>query len=244
MPGRQSVPRTGPPRYCFKSIFSNAVSLFRAGGDCDKVILSPLPRFLRKGCCKDETHATNRKDKFLAVQIGNGLNDIRSWIKELAFGKRIRNFKVLCPIILLEGETEDVFEAATRMKPYWASDPVHLSRDGYSALASSLLDTMVNLTYTRSYTVQETELPQRGAPTTRGSSFGRGSRSGNAPVQGSQNYEARRASWVSCDEATAERAHSSTRGGWRPSRGYKGLQIKEPFLPSILKLPIQYSNVM
>jgi hypothetical protein len=137
-------------RGTFKSVFRLSVPLLRAGADCEKIIISPLLRLMKKGCCEDAGHVTNRRDKQLVVDIGEGLANVRTWIKELTFGKRIRNFKVLCPMMLLESDSEDLVEAAMRIKPYSSADPVHMTNEGYKFLTVSLLETISSVTFTRS----------------------------------------------------------------------------------------------
>jgi hypothetical protein len=85
------------------------------------------------------------------------------------------------------------------MLVYWNSDPVHMTTARYEALARAVSAVASNITFTR---------PARPART---------------PCGRVANLRpARRASWVSQDEVTAERASTSS-GGWRPPRGqYQG----------------------
>jgi hypothetical protein len=197
-------------RAAFKSIFRLSVPLFRAGAECEKIIISPLPRLMKKGCCADPGHVTNRTEKQLIVDIGEGLSNIKTWIKELTFGKRIRNFKVLCPMMLLEGdsEAEDLTEAAMRIRPFWNTDPVHMTSEGYRYLTVSLLETVAGSRFTRGIGSSTEVNPEVG-----------GHRGGRGRIQ--VHPPAHRESWVSSDDATAVRVGEATwRGAWRPRRGH------------------------
>jgi hypothetical protein len=117
---------------------------------------------MKKGCCDDAGHVTNRRDKQMGVDIGEGLFNVRTWIKELAFEKRIRNFKVLCLLMLLEWDSEDLVEAAMRIKSYWSADPVHMTNDGYKFLTISLLEAVAGTTFTRSNGGSTEKQPEAG----------------------------------------------------------------------------------
>jgi hypothetical protein len=67
---------------------------------------------------------------------GERLADIAKWLKDIAFFKRIRNFRILDPLKHLLQE-DNLTAAAKRISKYWGSDPVHMSREGYQLLASA-----------------------------------------------------------------------------------------------------------
>jgi hypothetical protein len=63
------------------SLVNIAVPLLRAGGEAEKVILSPLPRYLK-------AHITNKRDKTYFAMMGESLADIKDSMKDLIFGKK------------------------------------------------------------------------------------------------------------------------------------------------------------
>jgi hypothetical protein len=70
-----------------KSLVNIAVPLLRAGGEAEKIILSPLPRYLKR-CCSDKSHITNKRDKSYFAMMGEGLSDIKDSMRDLIFGKK------------------------------------------------------------------------------------------------------------------------------------------------------------
>jgi hypothetical protein len=120
-----------------KTLVNISAPLLRAGGDAEKVILSPLPRYLRR-CCSDKSHLTNKKDPSYMVDMAESLAEMRESISDLVHGKKIRSVKVLASSALLQ-EGEDTATAAARIVNYWPEDAVHMSAEGYGSLTRALL---------------------------------------------------------------------------------------------------------
>ena len=83
----------GPPS---TFVLCVSVSLLRAGGNNKNIILSPMPRYISAKCCSDKTHLSNFGKKNYANAMGKALVDIHFWIDDLAHGKRIKNYEVVC----------------------------------------------------------------------------------------------------------------------------------------------------
>jgi hypothetical protein len=45
-----------------KGLVSSITPLLHAGGEVEKIILSPLPSYTKR-CCKEKSHLTNKKDE-------------------------------------------------------------------------------------------------------------------------------------------------------------------------------------
>jgi hypothetical protein len=133
--------------HCIKHLVNTLVPLLRAGGDHEKIILSPLLRYL-KPCCRDKSHITNRKEPSYFSDLGRAVSDMRESIKGVIYGKKIRSFKVLEPVSLL-GDGEDELATATKLMPYFSADPVHLSPDGYSEILQGILNQIMEGSFTR-----------------------------------------------------------------------------------------------
>jgi hypothetical protein len=131
-----------------KHLVNNTVPLLRAGGDFEKIILSPFLRYL-KSCCKDKGHLTNRKDPEYFGKLGEAIRNMRESIKDTVYGKKIRNFKVLDPTALLEADDDDDVATAVKLKSYLRDDPVHLNSDGYADIVQGLLDKILDGEFTR-----------------------------------------------------------------------------------------------
>jgi hypothetical protein len=114
-----------------KTLVNGITPLLRAGGECEKIILSPLPRYMKR-CCKNKEHLTNKRDEDYASKMGEALADIRDSMKDLVYGKKIRSFKVRNTTQLIMGD--DTEEAVENLRTFWREDPVHMTQEGYNAL--------------------------------------------------------------------------------------------------------------
>jgi hypothetical protein len=99
-------------------------------------------------------------------------------------------------------------KAARRLYKYWSQDPVHMTTDGYVALATALSEAARDLNTRRANNAE--------TPSQRGSGSGTGPGTGSRTSYAARGACIRRQSWVSADEATAERAQ--LRGGFRGGR--------------------------
>ena len=79
-----------------KKIFNLSVPLLRAAGSIHKIILSALPRCVQGRCCEDQLHLTNFGTKEYAIEMGTSLAQIPTRLDDLAHGKRITEYEVLC----------------------------------------------------------------------------------------------------------------------------------------------------
>jgi hypothetical protein len=59
-----------------------------------KIVLSPLPRYLTRGCCDDQDHAPNRGDPSFRRTIISGAERLRKAIRDQLIANSVRNFKV------------------------------------------------------------------------------------------------------------------------------------------------------
>ena len=118
-----------------KKIFNTSSPLLRAAGSCMKLILSPLPRYVQGKCCEDKQHITNYRTSGYATEMGNSLAQIYSWLGDLAHGKRILDYEVVCvsSIVGMEGNPNK-----RELAKLWGSDPVHLTKAGYQKVADKL----------------------------------------------------------------------------------------------------------
>ena len=126
-----------------KKIFNTALPLLRAGGKNRKIILSPLPRYFNAKCCLSDLHVTNFGGKAYAKGMGKQVADIHGWLDDLARGKRLQHYEIVClgtAIGMDNNATMKDQPALEKLKSRWGSDPVHLTPASYSALAEALMD--------------------------------------------------------------------------------------------------------
>jgi hypothetical protein len=183
-------------RSVLKTLFSLALPLFRAGGENLKVIISPMMRYITNSCCADPAHLTNRGTMEYKTTMGERLVDMATWLKDIAFFKRIRNYKILNPVdyVLEDGKYK---RAAKKLAKLW-EDPVHMKKEGYQIIATAF----VNM-------VTETE----------GLHLAKGKERKDFGGAGGSKQTPARQSWVSTDDAVAVRRPEHTgRGGNRPHK--------------------------
>jgi hypothetical protein len=121
----------------FKELFNLSVPMLRAGGENAKLIFSPLVRYINAPCCQNPAHLQNFGKPDYVVMLGEAMADIRAWTKDFTFGKKLRNFKVICPNTAVGCDGGDVSEV---LKMAWGRDPVHMTAAGYEKLASNLVE--------------------------------------------------------------------------------------------------------
>jgi hypothetical protein len=125
----------------FRALFMDALPLLRAGADSVKILMTPLMWYVKKKCCEDWGHITNNGS--FGEEIGEGLNEICSWLRNMTFTRRIRNFTVLDP-----NETmltrDDILKDSLRIKKFWKDDPVHMTAAGYKKLGKLILESLLD----------------------------------------------------------------------------------------------------
>jgi hypothetical protein len=109
---------------------------------------------------------------------------MRDSMKDLIYGKKIREFKVLNTTTLIMGN--DMEDAVDNIRNYWRDDPVHMTPEGYIALLTAILDTAETATFKRPYNKV-------------------GGKGGNTTVGGGR----KRRQWVSEDDALAHRQYGN-----------------------------------
>jgi hypothetical protein len=131
-----------------KNLVNNSIPLLRAGGDSEKIILSPLPRYLKE-CCSNADHLTNLRSDTgrYFTTMGEAISSMKDSKRDLINGKKIRSFKVLSPLLLLLDGCETA--TADKLKQLWDTDPVHLVEKEYPHLLQGILDIAEEGTLTR-----------------------------------------------------------------------------------------------
>jgi hypothetical protein len=140
----------------FRAIFMDILPLLRAGADSVKILMTPLMRYVKRKCCDDPGHITNKGS--FGEEIGEGLNEICSWLRNMAFARRIRNFTVLDPNeTMLTGD--DIVKDTMQIKKFWKEDPVHMTATGYKKLGKLILESLVDTNLTRANSKKEVANP-------------------------------------------------------------------------------------
>jgi hypothetical protein len=194
VPGRLEV----ADHQVLKKHVHTSVPLLRAGGDCEKIIMSPLPRYIKR-CCGAADHITNKKDKNFCEILGNSLASMRDTIHDVVYSKKIRSFKAVLTILLLTDPEADDDTANKFLKSLWKDDPVHMASEGYSVLVSNIAEMAAGCTFTCDQHGEE------------------------AQPKPKPNLNFKRKDWVTADDTLAHRnygrGNGAFRGPHRPARG-------------------------
>ena len=92
-----------------------------------KIIVSPIPRYLRARCCLDTDHVANLEDTYQSNQE-EAIHACRKHLKDFAF-RNLRSINPWSKLKLLEGNL-------------WPTDPVHMAERGYTAIADMVVETI------------------------------------------------------------------------------------------------------
>ena len=76
--------------------------------------------------------------------MGKNLGEIHGWLDDLAHGKRLQNYEIICPssysyIGLEKNATLQDKEGIAELKKRWGADPIHLTPVGYGKLAEAII---------------------------------------------------------------------------------------------------------
>jgi hypothetical protein len=187
-----------------RAAFQQVVPMLKALPEMDKILLTPLPRYLWTSCCADPQHAPNVKNEDHVV---NMLADIestnRAW-RSICFHEKIRNIK-LCNA-----------GSVLAVKLMWGRDPVHPNITGYEKVAEYLLNGIASMEAKRASAslelLEADQVKRLLAEPEAGPSFKRGVCSGG-------DYVSRDSRWT--NQGHKGYGGHGSRGGWA-NRGRGG----------------------
>ena len=78
---------------CF--IFNQAKPLLVEAGDLKKILISPIPRYLKESCCRNPEHVPNLKEDSYSTNLEDAVLASRRNLNDFAFRQGIRNIRVL-----------------------------------------------------------------------------------------------------------------------------------------------------
>jgi hypothetical protein len=187
-----------------RELFMKMQPIFKTVKNFSVVVLSPLPRYLWHRCCNDPSHIVNSEQTDFASDMGRGLKDLTTNLRNMIFMRKLRGVTVMNSVEALgivpdeHGNILDI----ERVIALWEGDPVHPSPAAYRLLAGKIVEKIHGI-FEKSTERQETQ----------------------APVKRKQDP---REAWVSGSQPVAKRFETShvgaTRGmrGARWSRGFRG----------------------
>ncbi len=80
-----------------KDLVHQLTPLIQALGGARKIFLTPLARYWVNPCCGDPSHVTNYRTTGFLPRLGSAVADLRDFIRDALFVKKVKNFRVLCP---------------------------------------------------------------------------------------------------------------------------------------------------
>jgi hypothetical protein len=110
-----------------KQLFLNMVPLLKEFNSYQKIILTPLPRYLYAPCCTDPDHIPNLENEDHVPKLLANLDSTHRLWRGIAFRDKISNFKI-CNVSKLLAE-----------QAWWRSDPVHPTVEGYNRVSTFIL---------------------------------------------------------------------------------------------------------
>ena len=129
------------PAEMFLHTLKASLPIFQAAGCCQKLLLSPLPRYWLGSCCSDVEHIPNIKDPGYEDMLFCGLDTIRRQCKDFLHNHKIRECITLNAAQLIcstSGARITPEAVRAELKKIWGQDPVHPEEQCYTALAANI----------------------------------------------------------------------------------------------------------
>ncbi len=139
----------------FRELFTKALECLKKAKGKMIVLWVPLPRYLFEKCCTDPLHITNKGEEGYERAMRDILEEMASWMANLADMRRIKDVIIYSPMVplgLLDDEADE--EHILRL---WGPDPVHPTDEAYEAIAVHLRDTIVSV-------MEEMKMKNAGTP--------------------------------------------------------------------------------
>jgi len=130
------------PKELFQPILKVCLPLLRASPSCNKLLLSPMPRYWKESCCQDPDHIPNIVDEKYEEELLSGLDGLRRLCKDFVFVNKVDKVRVLQPLQMMAESASGrrtSCETAEEVQRHWGPDPVHPANSCYTALAKSVL---------------------------------------------------------------------------------------------------------
>jgi hypothetical protein len=133
----------GAPMETNKQVLLQLVPLIKALQDYDKIVMTPLPRYLWSSCCDDPDHAPNIASVDHVPSMLAGLAGVQKLWRGMLFRERLRNTKV-CNV---GPQLEEI--------QWWLGDPVHPTTEGYTVVVDHIIRGLTSLEEKRLLAEQE-----------------------------------------------------------------------------------------
>ena len=124
--------------------FALAAPLLQAVSGYNTILLSPIPRYLTGGCCREESHCSNWAEEDFALHQLQSLEKTRQQLRDCVFRSKSKAVMIMNPVRLFGGK-RDLAETAEALKAVWGRDPVHPEPAVYQRIAEELIVELANV---------------------------------------------------------------------------------------------------
>jgi hypothetical protein len=112
------------------ALFKILQPLLEATGGKPSILCSPLPRYVKVGCCEEEGHMPNRRLRTFEHQLLGDLKETAENFRNFLFTSGNKLIKVLDPAVSWRGkDTSDI----------WGDDPIHPTEMAYGLMAEGAI---------------------------------------------------------------------------------------------------------
>ena len=115
------------PKELQYAIFNQVKPLLEVAEPYQRVMISPLPRYLESRCCDQSEHVSNILDEDYREVQEEAILACRRNLKDFAFRLGLKT-RVICP-----------WSQLRNLDDLWPTDPVHMDSKGYIAIAGQIL---------------------------------------------------------------------------------------------------------
>ena len=169
-----------------------------AAGSGPILVVTPLPRYVKKGCCTDNTHVTNRTKADFYSDLSRSLTEVRNNWRTFLFVDNLRRISVINPLPLFDNLPED--------EGWGPDDPVHPLPPVHRELANLIIR---NAEYLAS------------KPATGGERSGAGSSLGTIQRRPGREWTGTGGGWRPANPGRGRGHWDSRPGSYRSSRGHR-----------------------
>ena len=126
----------------FTNLVSKLVPVLSLHPECPKVVLPPIPRYLKGGCCQQAEHATNTRDESNCENILEKISHLRKILRNELKKSDIDGYWIADTLSALAPPADmtaaTLLSSATEIPHLMLSDNVHLSHMGYTRLGEGI----------------------------------------------------------------------------------------------------------
>jgi hypothetical protein len=117
-------------------LFNNIRPMLAAARGRNMLLCAPMPRYLVKGCCTDQTHVANRSNERFEPNQLKELKELTDHLRDFLFTSGYRQVKVLDPAVSWRGKDTSTL---------WGEDPVHPKEEAYSLIGEGVIKMLTHM---------------------------------------------------------------------------------------------------